>query len=470
VRDNRARGNETLGNHASGEINGPVFLIDDERAMRESITQWLELAGLAVKNFETGAEALEGIDAHFNGVIVTDLRMAKLDGMAVLQAAREIDSELPVVLITGHGDIASAVQAMQEGAYDFIEKPFQPERLTTAITRALKTRSLVLKNRSLRARVATEAGLEKRLLGECDAIHRIRGDITKLADLNVDVLLIGETGTGKEVVARCLHDAGPRSEASFRTIDCSSIPAERIETALFGEVGDNERASPFELATGGTLLLDELVHMPVDQQAKLLRVLEEREVQRVGDHRARPFDVRLISTADETLVNALETGRFRKELYFRLNAIEICLPPLRQRGNDVSLLFEHYVYQAAETYGCDVRTLSTQDLVSLRSHNWPGNVRELRNLAERYVVYDDQPVAHLIASGESPQEPGKSNRHLVESVNEFEKSLIEQALRQSEGDTTLAAETLGLPRRTLNDKLKRHSISRAAFQANNQTD
>ncbi len=450
------------------ETRGPVFLIDDERAMRESISQWLDLAGLQVKSFADGAEALNGIDAHFNGVVVTDLRMAKIDGMSVLKAVREIDADLPVVMITGHGDVASAVLAMRHGAYDFIEKPFQPERLTSAITRALNTRSLVLKYRALRARVATDAGLEQRLLGDCEAIRKIRSEIINLADVNVDVLLIGETGTGKEVIARCLHDAGPRSDAPFRVIDCSAIPSTHTEMALFGEAGDHERASPFELATGGTLLLDELIHMPTEQQVKLLRVLEEREVQRVGDHRTRPFDVRLISTADDALTNALESGDFRKELYFRLNAIEIRVPPLRERGDDVSLLFDHYTQRAAKAHGRDFRQPNVQDRASLHSHHWPGNVRELRNVAERFVLYDGHPVAQLIANEEVQPEVSTSKRHLADAVNAFEKSLIEQALKQSDGDTTAAAETLGLPRRTLSDKLQRHGINREDFRGEGQ--
>ncbi len=450
---------------SSQGTQGYVVLIDDERSMRDSVAQWLDLAGYRVQAFADGRKALSTIDSHFNGIIVTDLRMAQLDGMGVLQAAREIDADLPIVIITGHGDVSSAVEAMREGAYDFIEKPFQPERLEATIFRAQKTRSLVLKNRELKMRVAADAGLEHRLLGECKAMQKLRNDISNLANVDVSVLLVGETGTGKEVIARCLHDASPRSGAVFRVIDCSAISTDHTETELFGETGVTDRASPFELATGGTLLLDELVDMPVEQQVKLLRVLEEREVQRVGDNRMRSFDVRLISAANETLSSAIEQGEFRSDLYFRLNAIELQVPPLRDREDDIVLLFEHFTKRAAEAHGRERPAAGISDLAALRSHAWPGNVRELKNIAERFVLYHGEPVAQLLTSKEISSDEDSSNRTLVKAVQAFEKSLIEQALARADGDMSQAAESLGLPRRTLGDKLQRHEIDRERFKS-----
>jgi two-component system C4-dicarboxylate transport response regulator DctD len=247
-------------------------------------------------------------------------------------------------------------------------------------------------------------------------------------------------------------------------IDCSAIPADHAETELFGETGATDRASPFELATGGTLLLDELVDMPVEQQIKLLRVLEEREVQRVGDNHPRPFDVRLISAANEAISSAMDQGRFRSDLYFRLNTIEIHVPPLRERADDVTLLFEHFTQIAADAYGRELPSLTARDLAALRSHAWPGNVRELKNLADRSVLYHGEPIAQLLTSTELAPDTGSGNRKLVEAVQAFEKSLVEQALERAKGDMAQAAEALGLPRRTLSDKLQRHEIDRDRYK------
>ena len=437
-----------------------VLLVDDERAVRDSVSQWLGLADRKVQAFARAEEALATIGPDgFDGVVVTDLKMAGMDGMALLEAVLAVDREIPVVLITGHGDVAGAVEAMRVGAYDFIEKPFRPERLLSTIDRALALRALVLQNRALRAGAGVVAALEQRLIGDCAAMRRVRGEIRNLAPVDVNVLIVGETGTGKELIARALHDHGPRAAHPFRAVDCSVIPDGRTELELFGDTGSG---GPFELAHGGTVLLDEVVNMPTAQQVKLLRLLEAREVRPVGASEPRPFDVRLVSAANDALDAALADGAFRTDLYYRLNAIELRVPALRDRGDDATVLFEHFVRLAAIAFERAAPDITSRDVTALRSHAWPGNVRELRNLAERFVLYGSQRVTTLLS--QVPTDPDDAPaRTLAAQVHAFERAIIERELGRAGGDVAAACEALGVPRRTLNDKLQRLGIDRDAF-------
>lgn len=457
-------------------MNGTVVLVDDERAVRDSVSQWLGLAGREVHAFADAPGALAAIGSRdFAGVVVTDLKMAGMDGMALLDAVLGLDADIPVVLVTGHGDVAGAVDAMRRGAYDFIEKPFRPERLLSTIDRALALRGLVLQNRALRGGAAGGATLEQRLLGDCAAMRRVRHDIRNLGPVDVDVLVVGETGTGKELVARALHDHGPRAAGPFRAVDCSAIPEGRAELELFGTAPDavgptgvavhaDTRAGrgPFELADGGTVLLDEICNMPAAQQVKLLRLLEAREVRPVGATEARPFDVRLVSAASDALDAALDAGAFRTDLYYRLNAIELHVPPLRDRDDDATLLFEHFARLAAAAFERALPDVTSADVTALRSHAWPGNVREARNLAERFVLYGDARVAALL-SRPADVGDGARARSLAHQVQTFERAIIERALRRADGDVAAACEALGVPRRTLNDKLQRLGVDRDAL-------
>ena len=441
-------------------MNSQIVLIDDEAAMRESITQWLDLADFSVSNFDDAQVALNDISNQFNGVVITDLRMPKIDGFDVLDAVMNIDKDIPVVLITGHGDVNSAVQAIKKGAYDFIEKPFEPERLLSTISRAAEKRQLVIQNRYLQNQASRGKSIQERLIGECAGIRKVRRDISEFSAIDANVLLIGETGTGKEVIARCLHDSGDRYDKPFKAIDCGAIPSDRHAEELFGTDGGTPSAGPFELADGGTLLLDEVTNMPMHQQAALLRVLEQREVQRIGSSVARAIDVRLISAADVSMKNSVEDKSFRSDLYFRLNTLEILIPPLRERDDDCVILFDHFTHKASQLYDRSCPALTSQDITALRSHHWPGNVRELKNLAERYVLYQTVPVGELMIPGGDSD----NNMSLAHQIQSFEKSIIEYALSQCKGNITDTAEYLGVPRRTLSDKLQRYDIDRKILE------
>lgn len=441
------------------EISKTVILIDDERAMRESISQWLKLADFEVDSYSSGIEAIDALNREFQGVVVTDLKMTNMDGMNVIEKTLAIDADIPVILITGHGDINSAVKVMQLGAYDFIEKPFEPDRLLSAIKRAMEKRHLVVQNRRLQRRVISAPSMQQRLIGESKVMQQLRKDIAEFAQIDINILITGETGTGKEVIAHCLHDFGKRSGESFHAIDCGSLPSDRLELDLFGSAGHDGHTGQLALANGGTLFLDEILNMPPAQQVKLLGVLESGEIRPVGGSLSSAIDVRVVSAANETLQEALKDELFRTDLYFRLNTIELHVPAVRDRGNDVIELFDHYASKAAQSFNRDLPRLSNHDITTLKTYRWPGNVREVKNIGNRFVLYQTKPVSDIVNEHIQPAR----RENLQDQVLAFEKAMIEFALSQNQGNVSAACEQLCMPRRTLNDKLIKHEIDRLRF-------
>jgi two-component system, NtrC family, C4-dicarboxylate transport response regulator DctD len=446
-----------------------ILLIDDEESMRVSVDQWLSLSDYRVLPFSEAEGALARIDPSLAGVVVSDIRMPGMDGMALLQAVLKIDPEIPVVLITGHGDIRMAVAAIRQGAYDFIEKPFDPELLLETIHRAWERRRLILENRRLRAELA--AGQDQRLLGNSGAVEMLRREIADLAPTDASVFLVGETGSGKEVVARCLHQASERRSGPFVAINCGAIPEALFESELFGhEPGaftgaQGRRIGKFERAGGGTLFLDEITAMPPRLQVKVLRVLQEREIERLGGNSTIPIDFRLISATNSDPRQACREGLFREDLYYRLNLAEIHIPPLRQRREDILLLFEYFALRAAERYRRNAPELSAEAVGALHAHRWPGNVRELKNVAERYVL-SSLPAAGRIPALLNPRDAGglaSAGRSLAEQTGHFERCLIEQALRRHQGNIQAVLTELDLPRRTLNLKMQSHGLLRKDY-------
>ena len=430
-----------------------ILLVDDDDGLRTALVQTFELAGLEVEAHADPRSALTRLNADFPGILVTDIRMPGMTGTELFQRAAAIDSEIPVLLMTGHGDVPMAVAMLKEGAFDFIAKPFAPEQLVASVNRALELRRLVLENRRLR-QLAEDADHASPLIGQSPAIERLRATLRQVAPAEVDVLVEGETGTGKELVARLLHRASARRARPFVAIDCAALPDAVAEEELFGlgpSAGRRGQEGRIVAADRGTLFLDEIDSMSPALQGKLLRVVEEREVR--GGEGPRIVDLRIVAAAKTDLTEAVAAGRFRADLLYRLDAVRLRVPPLRERRGDVPLLFAAFLREAAERFGRPVPGIDAGISARLDTHDWPGNVRELRNYAQRVALgLADQGAA-------APElEP------LPLRVERFEGDVIRSVLEEVQGDVRSALERLGIPRKTFYDKVARHGLSLDSFR------
>lgn len=448
-------------------LNSIIF-IDDEKHIRLANKQTLELADLVVSCHDCAEDVLPLLSMEWPGVVVCDIRLPNMDGLEFLIRARKIDPHLPIILITGHGDVSTAVQAMRDGAYDFIEKPYSSERLVKTVQRALEKRALTLENRSLRRELEAHSALGPRILGKTPAMEHLRTTIAQLADTGADVLVLGETGTGKELVARSLHEHSNRRTRNFVAVNCGAVSETMIESELFGhEAGAftdarTRRIGKFEHANGGTLLLDEIESMPLRIQIHLLRVLQERSLERLGSNELIDLDLRIVAASKVDLRQLAETGEFRKDLYYRLNVVCLEIPPLRERREDIPLLFHHFLLVAGHRYQQEVPLPGTTQMNALMAYSWPGNVRELRNLAERYVLLGSQydwSLERLLSGIEVGQK-----RNLPQQVDCFERSLIEQALVASNGSIKDVMEALAIPRKTLYDKMRKYGLEKRDYK------
>ncbi len=425
-----------------------VVLIDDDDGLRHALADSFAIAGIDVEPFADPRAALALLGADFPGVVVSDIRMPKMDGHAVAEAVAARDPELPVILMTGHGDIATAVAALKKGAWDFIAKPFAADHLIASVRRALDVRRLVLENRRLRVAVE-EAETHYPLIGETPVMVRLRETIRQLADIDVDVLVEGETGTGKELVALLLHRWSHRRTRQFVAVDCAALPDAIADEALFGS-----RAHPGRIADAdrGTLFLDEIDSMSPALQGKLLRVVEERELPQPGAA-PRIVNLRVVAAAKTDLSAAASDGRFRADLLYRLETVRLRIPPLRERRADVPLLFAFFLGEAAERFGRPRPMIDAAVEARLVSDDWTGNVRELRNYATRVVLG--------LGGGDAT---AADQLPLSERVDRFEAATIRATLERVRGDVGAAAAELQLPRRSLYDRMQRHGIEPAAFR------
>jgi two-component system C4-dicarboxylate transport response regulator DctD len=442
-----------------------LYFIDDEPDIRIAIEQSFELADISARFFACAEDALIALKTDdMPKVVVSDICLPGLNGQQLLRSIHHQDPDLPVILITGHGDISMAVQSMHDGAYDFIEKPFAPERLVDTVKRAIDRRKLSIENQQLKRSLKASQALGPRIIGETVSIEQLRDTISQVADTAADILLFGETGTGKELVARSLHEQSSRREKNFVAVNCGAVPENLLESELYGhEKGaftgaDNKRIGKFEHAQGGTLFLDEIESMPIQAQIRLLRVLQERVVERIGSNHLIPLDVRVIAATKTDLKKSSLEGAFRQDLYYRLNIVTIDLPPLRERKEDIPLLFHHFLLVAAARYGKTASNISRQEINSLVAHDWPGNVRELRNAAERYVL-----LGKLIQLGNHPTQAVMAQT-LAEQVADFEKTVIETALAECGGRIKETMESLSLPRKTLYDKMQRYQLDKDRYK------
>lgn len=436
------------------ETTGEVLLVEDEQAVRMATAQTLELGGFEVHACENAEQAQSWLHAGFGGVVVTDVRLPGRSGLDLLAGSVATDTDLPVILVTGHGDVSMAVEAMRAGAYDFIEKPFAAERLLETVRRAQEKRRLVMENRRLKAAWASHPDMPA-LIGQSPAIERVRTLIRSVGPTSVDVLINGQTGTGKEVVARHLHAASGR-KGPFVAINCAALPESVFESEIFGhEAGAftsavKRRIGKLEYASGGTVFLDEIESMPLALQVKLLRVLQERRLERLGGNEQIQVDCRIIAASKADLLQLSAQGGFREDLYYRIGVVGITLPRLAERRDDIPLLLAHFVQGAALRYDRPVPQWNMAQMAEWQAREWPGNVRELRNFADRLVL-------GVVEGAPIPAEQGGET--LPQRVDTYERALIVEALNAESGNVAAAADRLGIPKKTLYDKLKKYQLS-----------
>lgn len=440
-----------------------VLLVEDEPDMRLGCTQAMDLDGIPSRAVASVEEARPLLQPGFPGVVITDMKLPGEDGLALIKFCRQLDAELPVVMITGHGDVRLAVEAMRNGAYDFITKPFSRETLLDVTRRALEKRRLTLEVLKLRQSLADLHGFERQLVGASEHIKNVRTLTAELAASPIDVLISGETGTGKEVVAQALHTQSDRRQGPFVAINCGAMSDQLLDGELFGhEPGAmpgalEKRIGKIEFANGGTLFLDELESMSISMQMKLLRVIQDRKIERIGSNEQLHVDVRIIAATKINLLQAAQEGTFRADLYYRLNIASVKMAPLRERREDIPVLLNHFLLLASSRYARPLPDISQAQQNQLLAHDWPGNVRELKNIAECLVL--NVPCG-VITRREPDADPDLDNDPgLVEMVENFEKAIIESVLVKHSGNASLSARSLKVPKTTLADKLRKYNLS-----------
>lgn len=450
-----------------------ILVVDDEPKMRRVLEIMLQKMGHKVFAAGNGREALQVFAAQAIDLVITDLRMPEMDGIELLAQLRAQESEVPVMVITAHGTIETAVTAMKHGACDYILRPFDIDALELAVSRALNGAEVARQNAFLREEISR--GWDA-FIGTSPPMQEVYGLIQRVGPSKASVLIVGETGTGKELAARAVHNASPRRDKLFVPLNCAAIPAEILESELFGyEKGAftgavKERVGKFELADGGTIFLDELTEMPMALQAKLLRVLQENSIERLGGNRVIKLDIRVIAATNRDPRAAIAAGKLREDLYYRVNVVALELPPLRQRIADIPGLVEHFI--AKHGYGGGPTRLGAGALAALQAYAWPGNVRELENMVERALILsgggvldaghflleprygESQPAAP--ASAAALSESAKAAQPLTQAVEALEASLIDDALTQADGNKAKAAALLDISERTLWYKLKKY--------------
>ena len=451
-------------------MNSRVLIVDDDEAMGQMLIRALGGHGIDAEQVQSGAAALERFAASDIDVVITDLRMRGIDGLELCGRIAESRPDVPVIVMTAFGSMELAIEAIRRGAYDFITKPFELERIRITIQRALERRTLDRRVRRLEDTLQATQRLG-RLIGSSDAMQAVRDLISRVADATTAVLITGESGTGKELVARELHSRSPRSEQPFVAVNCAAMPAPLLESELFGHVrgaftdARSDREGMFAAARDGTLLLDEIGELPLELQPKLLRALQERMVRPVGANAEFPIGARVVAATNRNLEEAVRDGRFREDLYYRIQVIEIAVPPLRQRGSDVLILGQRFVEQFAASLGKPVAGITRPAAARLLAYPWPGNVRELQNCMERAVtltqhdaisiddlptrVRDYQRVAPLLPT--TPEE--------LVPMEEIERRYILQVLEVCGQNKSHAAKILGLDRKTLHRKLQRFGVA-----------
>lgn len=441
---------------------GEIFFVDDEAEILHACKQTFQLEGFPIKTFQNAKDVLPLIHEDWLGAVITDVKMPGMSGLELFAEIRKISEDIPVVILTGHGDIPMAIEAMHAGAYDFLEKPTPPELLLDIAGRALETRRIVLESNLVKRRVKKGGGeISSTILGESENAVELRNILTSLAVIDVDVLLIGETGVGKELAARCLHDLGHRNEGEFVPVNCGAIPTNLVDSELFGhEKGAftnaiGQRIGKIEKAHKGTLFLDEIESMPQETQIRMLRALQERKIERLGGNHSIDVDFRVIAASKVDLRDAVKQDRFREDLFYRLNVARVPISPLRDRDRDILPIFHYYAEVMAEKFGKRQPELSRSLAERLQQYNWPGNVRELRNVAQQFVLGLDLDMADPVKSSDDLNfQLGFDNL-----VNRYERRLIIEALDRTQGRIEKAANLLKIPRKRLYLRMQKLQIT-----------
>ena len=437
-----------------------IAIVDDERDMRQSISQWLALSGYDTETFASAEDALKKLGPDYPGIVISDIKMPGMDGMQFLKKLMGADSALPVIMITGHGDVPMAVEAMRVGAFDFLEKPFNPDRMSQLAKKASNARRLTLDNRALRKELSDGSQLIKKLVGSSPVMTRLKEDILDLGQADGHVLIDGETGTGKTLVAHALHAVGSRAGKKFVLVSCSALEEDALSKRLFGPMLPEDSQLPaVEEARGGTLVLEDIEALSDSMQARLLSVINDQ---------GTPPETRIIAICNLQEQNRTCEDALRRDLFYRLAALRITVPPLRQRGEDILTLFTRQAEQFSEEYGCDAPKVSAQEAAQLLQAPWPGNVRQLINLAERAVLQSRRgggTIASLLMSDHEEMQPVMTTegKPLKEYVEAFERMLIDNTMRRHRGSIASVMDELCLPRRTLNEKMAKYGLQRADY-------
>ena len=454
-----------------------VLVVDDEKSMRDLLAITLEKQGYDVTVADGGEAAVEAIRREAFDAIITDLRMARVDGLQVLRSAKDLSPETAVVVVTAVGSTETAVEAMKLGAYDYITKPFKLDEINLIVKNALERKRLRDENRYLRKQLESQYRFDN-IIGKSPAITAVFDTIRKIADSPSTVMITGESGTGKEMVARATHYNSQRQNKPFISVNCGAIPEALMESELFGHVKGaftgavSNKVGLFTAADGGTLFLDEITEIPTLLQVKLLRAIQEREIRRVGETRETKVDVRLIAASNRDLERAVSEGALREDLFYRLNVIPIHLPPLRERREDIPLLVAHFLQKFGPRLGKEVRGVAPEALAMLERHHWPGNIRELENVVERAIVLGSGEMLGPDALPESVRrerpirglevELPEDGMDLEATLDTLERRYLQRAMDRTNGVQTKAAELLKMTFRQFRYKLQKHNMARRA--------
>ncbi len=438
-----------------------ILIVDDERDMRHSISQWLTLSGYEAEAVSSGEEALARIDADFAGIVVSDIKMPHMDGVTLLKRIQALDGQLPVILITGHGDVPLAVEAMRSGAYDFVEKPFQPAALSKIVKKALQKRRLQLENRQLRRDLTSADKMVSRLIGRSDKLGKHKEAILDCGHSDVPCLILGETGVGKTLSAHAIHASSSRAGKPFVELRCAAYGENELMARLFGE-DPSADGGAWREAMEGSLVLEDIETLPETTQARLLSAIQ------VGDPQLSPRVIGVVNAENgmESVKSAL-----RSDLFFQISGHLLCVPPLREREDDVLQVFQHYCNEFASDYGCAAPVLNVDDAAKMMKAPWPGNIRQVIHLAEHYVLQsrreDGAAISSLLLNGQEDHNQATlttDGRPLRDVVDSFEKMIIDAAMRKHNGMIAQVMDELQLPRRTLNEKMSKYGLQRSDYR------